>query len=210
MGLGLLLLFVEFKTPGFGIFGISGISLIAIFFIIQNIAGLAGNEPILFFALGVILVLIEIFFFPGVFFFAVSGLALMLGSLLLSMVDLWPEEGIVVSPEVLLEPTVNLIYGLAIAFIGILIVSRFFPGSWMEKKLVLVESVGGSNKEELNASLPEIGSKGTAVTDLFPSGRIEIEGKRYEAQSSLGAIDHGSAVQVVAVRNYILIVEVVK
>ncbi len=208
MGLGLLLLFIEFKTPGFGIFGIIGIGLIAVFFIIQNIAGLAGNEPILFFALGLLLVLIEIFFFPGVFFVAGSGVILMLGALLFSMVDFWPEDGIVITPEILLEPVVNLIYGLAIAFIGILVVSRFIPGSWMEKKLVLAETVGGSIKPDLDLRLPEIGSIGMAVTDLFPSGRIEIQGKRYDAQSALGAIDRDSAVRVVALRNHKIIVEV--
>ena len=80
----------------------------------------------------------------------------------------------------------------------------------MERKMVLAESVGGPVKEDLLAALPETGSKGLAVTDLFPSGRVEIDGKRYEAQSALGAIDHGSAVQVVDVRNLTLIVEVVE
>lgn len=52
MGLGMLLLFIEFKTPGFGIFGIGGIALIGIFFASQYVAGLAGNEPILSLSLG--------------------------------------------------------------------------------------------------------------------------------------------------------------
>ena len=60
LGAGMLLLFIEFKTPGFGVFGIGGIVLLGLFFISQNIAGLAGNEPILFFALGLILSLIHI------------------------------------------------------------------------------------------------------------------------------------------------------
>lgn len=208
IGLGLLLLFFEFKTPGFGIFGIGGLALIAVFFIIQNIAGLAGNEPILFFALGVLLVLVELFFFPGVILFAVTGLVLILGSILWSMIDVWPEQGIVISPEVLLAPTVNLIYGLSIAFVGILVFSRFFSGSRMERTMVLVESVGVQTMEDRTSELPKAGSKGLAVTDLFPSGRVEVEGKRYEARSTLGTIDHGSAVQVVDVRNCILIVEV--
>jgi membrane-bound serine protease (ClpP class) len=212
MGLGMLLLFVEFKTPGFGIFGIGGIAMIAIFFISQHVAGLAGNEAILFFALGVLLVLIELFFFPGGIIFAVSGLTLMLGSLLWSMVDVWPEEGIVFSAEVFLEPTVDLIFGLSIAFFGALIVSRLFPGSWMESKLVLADSVGGGYKADHDSrleALPQAGTKGLAVTDLFPSGRIEIEGERYEARSSLGTIERGSAVQVVEISGETLIVEAI-
>ncbi|MGJ8655265.1 MAG: NfeD family protein [Akkermansiaceae bacterium] len=208
IGLGLLLLFLEFKTPGFGIFGIGGLALIAVFFIIQNIAGLAGNEPILFFAIGILLVFIELFFFPGTIIFALSGLVLMLGSVLWSMVDIWPDEGVVISSDALLEPMVTLIYGLTIAFVGILIFSRFFKGSWMEGKMVLVDSVKGSTTAEHEALLPLPGSSGLAITDMFPSGRVEIEGVRYDARSDLGVIDNGSAVQVVAVRDQTLIVEV--
>lgn len=210
IGLGLLLLFLEFKTPGFGSFGISGLVLIAVFFIIQNIAGLAGNEPILFFAIGVLLVFIELFFFPGMIVFALSGIVLMLGSVLWSMVDVWPEEGIVISSDALLEPMVTLIYGLSIAFVGILVFSRFFSGSRMESKMVLAESLKGSSRAEHEALLPTTGSSGLAVTDLFPSGRVEIEGVRYDARSDLGVIDNGSVVHVVAVRDQTLIVEVVE
>jgi len=52
LGAGMLLLFVEFKTPGFGIFGIGGIILLAVVFISSHIAGLAGYEAILIFFQG--------------------------------------------------------------------------------------------------------------------------------------------------------------
>ena len=65
-------------------------------FISQHIAGLAGNEAILFFALGVILVLLELFFFPN-FFAALTGLALMFGSIFWAMIDFWPGETIKLS-----------------------------------------------------------------------------------------------------------------
>ena len=82
LGLGLLLLFFEFKTPGFGIFGIGGIELIAVFFISQHIAGLAGNEVFLFFALGILLVLVELLFFTGTQVYALNGNGLILRALL--------------------------------------------------------------------------------------------------------------------------------
>ena len=62
---GLLCLFIEFKTPGFGIFGIAGILLLGVVFFGHYVAGLSGYEPLLFFLLGVTLVAIEVFFFPG-------------------------------------------------------------------------------------------------------------------------------------------------
>ena len=210
LGIGMLMLFFEFKSPGFGVFGILGIVLLGVFFISQHIAGLAGNEVILFFALGIILVLVELFFFPGTLIFALSGLGCIFGSLLWAMLDIWPGEPITVSPEVFAQPIVNLVFGLSIAVFGALLLSRFFHGSWIERKLVLAEAAGGDSQTlrvERESHLPLPGSKGTAITDLFPSGRVEIDGRRYEARSALGTIDKGSPIRVQKAVDLNLIVE---
>ena len=210
LGIGMLLLFFEFKSPGFGIFGILGIVLLGVFFISQHIAGLAGNEVILFFALGIILLLVELFFFPGTLIFALSGLACIFGSLLWAMLDIWPGEPITVSPDLLAEPLVNLVFGLSIAVVGALLLSRFFHGSWMERKLVLAEAAGGDSqalRAERASRLPPPGSTGIAVTDLFPSGRVVIDGRRYEARSALGTIKNGSPIRVQKSADLCLIVE---
>ena len=209
VGLGMLLLFLEFKTPGFGIFGIGGIALIAVFFASQHVAGLAGNEPILFFVLGVILIIVELFFFPGTFVFALSGFGLMIGSLLWAMVDFWPEEPLRLNPEILVEPLVNLIFGLGIAMFGALVFGRVFSGSFLERGLVLAEVVGGGSemvREQGAASLPVAGAIGEAITDLFPTGRVEINGVRYDARSSLGSIDCGTPIIVLKSGDFALIV----
>ncbi|MGZ0707955.1 NfeD family protein [Coraliomargarita sp. W4R53] len=209
LGIGLLALFFEFKTPGFGLFGIAGIALLGVFFLSQYVAGLAGNEVVLFFAVGVLLVLVELFFFPGTLVFALSGLALIFGSLLWAMVDVWPNEPLTVSPELLAEPLVNLVFGLSIAVFGVFILSRFFPGSWMESKLVLATAAGGDSqtlRAERASRLPQPGAQGIAITDLFPSGRVEIDGRRYEARSALGSIDCGSPIQVQKTGDFSLIV----
>ena len=216
MGLGVLLMFIEFKTPGFGIFGIGGLTLLGIFFASHYIAGLAGNEPIFFFLLGVLLVLVEIFFFPGTVVFALSGLALMFGSLLWTMVDYWPSgeggEGVVLSPEMFAEPLVHLIFGVSIAFAGALIVSRLLPGSWVERKLVLETAAGGDSRTiraARESTLPKSGTEGVALTPLHPGGRVEIAGQRYEAHCSVGMIERGAAIRVVSSSDFELIVEAV-
>lgn len=210
LGIGLLALFLEFKTPGFGFFGIGGIVLLGIFFIAQYVAGLAGNEPILFFILGIILVLVELFFFPGLLVFALSGLGLILGSLIWAMVDIWPGEPITISPELLAEPLVNLVFGMTIAAVGAVIASRMFPTSWMGRRLVLAEAAGGSGetvRAERAAHWPAEGSTGTAVTDLFPSGRVEIKGQRYDARTALASIERGTRIRVKRAGDFGLVVE---
>lgn len=213
LGIGMLLLFLEFKTPGFGVFGITGIALIGVFFISQHIAGLAGNEAMLFFALGIVLVLVELFFFPGLLVFALSGLALIVASLLWSMVDIWPDEPIRISPELLAEPLVDVIFGMSIAVAGALIFGRFFKGSWFARQLVLEAAAGGSSepiRAERESLLPRPGSQGLAVSDLFPTGRVEINGQRYEARSALGSIEQGNTIRVTSHSDFGLVVEEVE
>lgn len=210
LGIGMLGLFLEFKTPGFGAFGIASIVCLGVFFMSQYIAGLAGNEAIFFFSLGVILVLIEIFLLPGTFVFATSGLTLILGSLLWAMVDIWPSEPITLSTSLLAVPMINLVSGMTIAAVGALVLSRFFPGSWLERSFVLSETVGGYGQSQLDKRekfLPAVGSQGHAVTDLFPGGQVEITGQRFSALASLGAIDRGTKIRVLKVTNFSLVVE---
>ena len=61
-------------------------------------------------------------------------------------------------------------------------------------------------RDELKSRLPSPGSTGTAITDLFPSGRVEIDGHRFEARSALGTIDKGSPIRVQKAVDFSLIV----
>ncbi len=216
LGIGLLLLFIEFRTPGFGFFGALGLALLAVFFISNYIAGLAGNEVAVIFALGVLLVLVELIFFPGIFVLLVPGALMMLGSLVWAMVDYWPGERFEFTFDLLLEPMVNLILGLGIATFGALLLSRFLPGSWVLKRMELAGDVGhGSGTTAAiggtgSGALPDVGATGTAVRDMFPSGEVEINGQRYQASAESGSIRHGATVRVLKCRSFDLLVEEVR
>ena len=218
MGLGILLLFIEFKTPGFGIFGAGGLILLGIFFISHYIAGLAGNEPIFFFVLGILLIILELFVLPGTLIFGLLGMVLMLGSLLWTMVDYWPvgedgdggPGGFNITPEMLTEPLMEFVLGITIALIGSLVIARFLKGSWIERQLVLESAAGGDSqaiRKERESKLPSPGSKGIALTPLHPGGRVEIAGQRYEARCAVGSIDRGESIRVVSSSDFDLVVE---
>ena len=206
LGVGMLLLFVEFKTPGFGLFGIGGIVLLGLFFISQNIAGLAGNEPILFFALGLICLCIEIFVLPGLFVFGLLGLILIIGSLLFAMADFWPGQGLPLSFELLQLPLINLVSALGIAIVGALVFARLFKGSFIERSIVLSSSLQSNLDEVGKVDFAQeeqlIGKHGLSVTRLNPSGLIEIEGKQYEAHAEINYIEKGKSVLVCSMDNF--------
>ncbi len=217
MGLGMLCLFIEFKTPGFGIFGVSGIVLIGVVFFGQSMAGLSGHEPALIFLLGLALLAAEVFFFPGTMLPALVGGVLMFGSLVWAMLDLWPGEPVSLSGDALLRPLANVMAGVLLAVVAFLAILRFLPKGGPWGGMVLETSVGGEPGaiRPLNSSSADatdtralIGRSGIAATALFPSGQVNIDGKRYEAKLEVGFAEAGTPVKVTGLSEFGLIVEV--
>ena len=220
LGLGLLLLFIEFKTPGFGVFGVAGIALLVIVFLSNYVAGLAGHEPLLLFFLGVILVALELFVLPGVLVFGMTGAILILGALIWSMADIWPtlpNQGEGFDFSVLWPAVHRVTLGLLFAFVGIMAIGRFLPKTSVWSRLVLADSpppepntVARAVRQDPSgtpARLPQTGDEGIAVTDLRPEGEVEIRGCRYPAAVALGTLRKGSVVEVVAQRDFRLLVK---
>ncbi len=216
LGLGLLFLFIEFKTPGFGFFGITGGALLLIVFFGHYVAGLSGYEPALVFALGLLLLLAELVFFPGVIVTAVLGITMMFGALLWSMMDHWPNQPLDFSGEALARPATNLMLGIAVTVVLGLLLARFLPKGWFFSRIAVsavagsVSQVAGLAPEEAESVRNLVGARGVVSTGLFPSGQIEIDGRRYEARLDLGTAVAGTAVTVVGVSDFGLIVEVVQ
>ena len=215
MGLGLLALFIEFKLPGHGVFGVIGVVLLAVVFFGGYVAGFSGHEPVLVFVLGLLLVALEVFFFPGVAVVALSGLVLMLGSLVWSMADLWPGQPLTVawSGDVFLAPLQNVGLGLVLAVALGAALARFLPRGWLWDRLVVGSTIGGA--AQVAGGAPQtadeiatlVGQRGVAVTALRPSGQIEVAGRRYEAKVEVGAVDAGAAVMVTGRTDFGLVVE---
>jgi membrane-bound serine protease (ClpP class) len=213
LGLGLLAIYVEFKTPGFGIFGITGIVLLSLVFLGNYVAGLSGHEPILAFAVGFLLLALEIFFFPGVIAMAMTGLVLMIGSLIWSMADLWPNEPLTLSGDVFVQPIVNLGVGVSIAVVLAVALARFLPRGWIWDRLILSTAVNAAAQVAgaSPGSAPEVaslvGRRGIAATALRPGGQVEIDGRRFEARVEVDAIDAGATIVVRGRTDFGLIVE---
>lgn len=215
MGLGVICLFIEFKTPGFGFFGIAGIVLLAVVFLGHYVAGFSGHEPMILFAVGLLLLALEVFLVPGVAVMAVSGVALMLGSLVWSMADIWPNEPITIatSGDLFFQPLINLAGGLALALVLGLALARFMPKGWFWDRMVLQAAIGtaaqtaGTAPEAAAVAAALIGSQGVVITPLRPGGEVEVDGRRYQAQLDLGSAAAGTRVVVTGRTDFGLKVE---
>lgn len=214
LGLGMLLIFIEIKSPGFGVPGISGIALIGLYFAVQHAAGLAGYEGVLLFLAGIALILAEVFLAPGVFIFAVIGLACIIGSIFWSGIDFWklPDGSYEFDWEMLSSPLEHMGLTVVTIFVATLLAWKLLPAKWFRDKIVLQNKVGEIEDSRVqgarsrNENLPESGATGTALTDFRPLGIVEIDKRQFEASAESGAIQRGDTIIVVGFRDFELIV----
>ena len=206
LSIGLVILFIEFKTPGFGVFGILGIGFILIFFGSKYVSGLAGQEELLLFLIGFCLVLVEVFLAPGLFLPALLGLALMFGSLIWAMVDIWPGQEIDWSFALFRVPLVELAQSFGLAFILGYLAIKIMGKTPIGKSMLLETSVGNLKSNQPRVFI-EPNKVGVTVSELYPVGKVQIDGKTYEARSVIGKIEKGQRIKVLKHSGYELVVE---
>lgn len=199
MGIGMFFLFLELKTSGFGVLGIIGAGVLFLVFLGSNMAGLAGYEAAVLFAVGIIFVLLEIFLFTGTLVCAFLGIAMILASLVAAGVSL-PEGSWIPDSSALVSSVWKSVFSIALAFALLAAFGGFFKTTSLWKKFVLEGGLGmgrnSDNRKEAEEDL--IGSCGTAFTDMAPNGKVEVNGKVYDASNSEGAfVKKGSEIVVV-------------
>jgi len=211
LALGALAIYIEFKIPGFGVFGITGAVLLGLVFFGSYFSGLSGHEPILVFAIGVILLALELAFFHTAGVFGIIGLMMMGGSLLWAMADFWPNQPISVawSGDLLLVPLQNMLIAVVVAGVLLALIARFLPHGWIWQRLAVGGAVSGAGvaTEVLNEQEALVGREGIAATSLFPSGQVEIDGRRHEARLEVGSVQAGTPIRVVRRTSFGLVVE---
>lgn len=227
IGLGIMCFYIEYQTPGFGVFGIVGIILILVVFSSSFVAGLAGLEPIIMFFAGIAFLAVELFVLPGLLVFGLLGVVCIIGSILWALVDYWPAsapapEGVPdavpsgLSFAMLDGPLQSLAIGLVVAGIGIYLVWKLLPHTSIYSRLVLQSSVANLPSKAITSSdptaigkdlLPMPGTEGVVLTPLRPMGEVEINGFRYQAKSLLGYVDRGETVVVKSSSDFALNVE---
>ncbi len=209
MGVGLLGLFIEFKTPGFGVFGVGGGLLLAIAFFGHYAAGLSGHEPALVFGVGVLLLFAELLLFPGIVVMALGGVGLMLGALVWSMVDYWPTQPLELTGDVLIGPMASVALGVSIAVVGAVVLVMVMPRGWFWDRMILTAAAGtGDAAIAPHAPTDDlIGRLAVTTSALRPAGEIEINGVRHEARIAYGSAERGATVRIVSRQGGELMVE---
>ena len=207
---GLLGIYIEIQTPGFGLPGILGVLSLAIFFWGHHIAGLAGMEDLALFVLGVALLLVEILVLPGFGVAGVLGIILICWGLLSAMIQRYPGTPWYVLPnwEQLQVPLRNFGIALLASAVGAYFIGRFLPRSRLAGALVLGQTTSReAGYSAVDTDLPPTGSEGVVETALRPSGSVRIGDRLLDAVTDGLYLEAGSRIRVVAHREGRVLVE---
>jgi membrane-bound serine protease (ClpP class) len=198
----------EIRTPGIG-FPLAAAGLAAmLYFGPLYLEGLAANWEILLFIAGIVLIGVEIFVIPGFGISGISGITLVVGSLILSMVrnDFFDFTWSATSD--LTRSMTVVLTSLFLVVVGIIIFGRGMMTSSLFKKIVhqdtLAEAKAGATAK---AEDHLTGETAIAHSDLRPMGTVKVRDEFMEATTYGGHIHSGETVKIVGITNGVLIVE---
>ena len=195
--IGLVGVFVEIKTPGFGVPGVLGVAALTLFFLGHIAEGASDWGPMVVFFVGLLLIALEIFLIPG------FGLVGILGILCVLVSFFWAFgfENISTALRV-----ITLSLAVAISVMIVLAV-YILPKTPIFRKFTLntaLSSQGGCQAQTADNAL--IGSNGVTLTPLRPAGVVRIGNERHDAASEGDFLEPGEEVIVTACNGFQLIV----
>jgi membrane-bound serine protease (ClpP class) len=198
---GILGAYVEIKTPGFGLPGITSAICFFLFFTGSYLAGLAGWEVVIFFVIGLVLILLEVFVHPGTIIPGLIGFLLLLGSILWAMIDRYPDQGWLPTSSMLTVPLLKLLITLVAVGILIYYLAKYLPKTALYRKIVLGDVVPPGQRLKADPIQGEVsvGMEGRAHTQLRPSGKADFDGRLVDVVTRGDLIEPGVALRILAV-----------
>ena len=191
-------LYFELQTPGIGFPLLAAVVAGILYLVPYYLSGLAENWEILMFVAGFILIMLEVFVIPGFGITGISGILLVLCSLVLMMVNNYNFDFTFVPSDQLLKSLISVVAGVAGAGMAIAFAWNRLANSKAMDGVVLRNSFHSKEGYRSANSVDHlVGKTGLAHTRMTPSGRVMIDDTLYDAQARDGYIEKGEAVQVI-------------
>ena len=203
LSLGILGIFIEIRTPGFGIPGFLGLLCVGLFFGGHMLTKIGAEWAFLLFLIGLGLIVLEVFVIPGFGIAGILGITLMIGSIFFVFDKAYEFRTAVMWLSV-----------SVIMSAGLVILAAFYlPETQLFRRLALstvMDTESGyhsSSSEDFQAYL---GQSGTALTPLRPSGTARIANNRVDVVTVGDFIAQDSNIKVVSVEGSKVFVEAVE
>lgn len=191
-------IYFELQTPGVGFPLAAALVACLLYFAPLYLEGLAGYWEIIAFVLGVILLLLEIFVIPGFGIAGISGIILIVVSLVFAGID----EVTFNFPGEWAKAIVRSLFLVVSASLLSLVISMWLGARLLGSRKWAFALHAEQKAEEGYVGVDmgiqrEVGKTGIAATDLRPAGKVIVENEMYDAVSLLGDyISKDSAVVV--------------
>lgn len=202
-------IYFEFQSPGIGFPLAMAILGALLYFAPLYLEGLAANWEIIIFIVGLLLLAIEIFLFPGFGIAGIGGIICIVGGLALSLIGNVGFDFSIVPSSDMIQSFSIVIISVSIAFpLAIWLGKKMFTNNVFGDKLAL--AIEQKSSEGYTVSQPEfnslIGEEGVAETILRPSGKVRIANDIYDAVAQISYIERGEKIVVVEHENSNLVV----
>lgn len=210
MMIGLAGIYLELKSPGFGIPGTLGVICLVLALSSQYMTGLANYTELLIILAGIILLAVEIFVLPGFGIAGIVGILLIFSGMVLTFQDFT-----LPNPEMPWEFDIfihNIISVLAICtfsmLLSILAFRYLLPYIPIAGKgPFLNTTLKDSHADSFESMKINIGDTGIALSLLRPSGKADFNGNRVDVISEAEYINKGELVKVIELTKSKIIVE---
>ncbi|MDR2039223.1 MAG: nodulation protein NfeD [Bacteroidales bacterium] len=192
-------IYFEIQTPGIGFAIVVSIVAALLYFAPLYLEGIANHWELALFFTGLVLIAVEIFALPGFGVAGISGIILMVFGLSLAMVDnIVFEWDFSYGLKAILKSIALVVASATIALLlSIWLGKFFFQNSNLKKITLQAEQKSSEGYVSFDNLSNMVGMTGVARSILRPGGKIDIDGRLYDAISEIGYINPGEKVKVI-------------
>lgn len=201
-------IYFELQQPGIGFPLILALVAAALYFAPLYLEGLATYWEIIIFFVGIVLIILELFVFPGFGVSGIMGIICIVAGLVFSMVGNVGFDFSGIPAGLIANRLMTVLVSLAVALpLSIWLGKKLFESTLFGGLALNTEetadqgfTVAGQREQSL------VGQRGIAATILRPAGKVAIGERNFDAVAQIGYIEQGQPVVVVDYVNGSLVV----
>lgn len=191
-------IYFELQTPGIGFPLLAAGIAALVYFAPAYLEGLAEHWEIALFVLGIGLIIVELFAFPGFGITGIAGIICVIAGLTLSLLNniVFEFDFKYALTQIFRAFFVVLFSMLFSLLLSIYMSDKLIKSNRFKFLALQAEQRSSAGYVGVDDLSFVIGKEGKVVSILRPSGKVEIDGEVYDAMSEIGYINPGEKVRV--------------
>jgi len=222
--LAMLGVYIEFNTPGLGLPGLAAVICFVIIIGSKYMVGMANWLEVVLFAVGILLLLVEIFVLPGFGIAGFSGIACILVGLFGMLVKNPPDEFPWPQDAIAWSDFTSSIMALCLGVVGFAIlawlITKYLPkteNEFLSGLFLVPAACGQRGAAHVSMTPPEsetrsvrIGDTGQVVLTLRPTGKARFGDAIVDVVAEAEFLDKGTKVEIIEMHGNRVVVKAVE